>query len=136
MKSFPFTVTYCIEVPFPGWCEFLLSFYDNIENLLLNPELAPFSFNPWKTQAIIRHIKNMCEIWTLSMEAAMSSYQITGISNETWRAFRRMCLEEGISANRKLLQIIEAEVKLAEGGIEGTVNSTGPGKIESRGERK
>ena len=53
----------------------------------------------------------------------MSSCQITGIPQEVWRAFRRMCLEEGISANRKLLQIIEAQVKLAEGGIEGTRNN-------------
>jgi ribosomal protein S21 len=40
----------------------------------------------------------------------MSSCQITGISDETWRAFRRICLDEGISANRKLREIIEAEV--------------------------
>ena len=50
----------------------------------------------------------------------MSSYQITGISNETWRAFRRICLEEGISANRKLRELVEAEVlAVAEGGIDG-----------------
>lgn len=41
----------------------------------------------------------------------MASCQITGIPYETWRAFRHMCLEEGISANRKLLQLIEAEVE-------------------------
>jgi hypothetical protein len=54
----------------------------------------------------------------------MSSCQITGISDETWRAFRRICLDEGISANRKLREIIEAEV--AKCGIEGTKDdSTG-----------
>jgi hypothetical protein len=69
------------------------------------------------------------------MEAKMSSCQITGIPNETWRAFRRMCLEEGISANRKLLQLIEAEVGMLDGGMDGkAAKSTEPGKIESREE--
>jgi hypothetical protein len=58
------------------------------------------------------------------MEAAMSSYQITGISNETWRAFRRICLEEGISANRKLRELVEAEVAMEEGGIDGRKHSS------------
>ena len=40
----------------------------------------------------------------------MSSCQITGIPSEVWRTFRRLCLDEGISANRKLLQVIEAMV--------------------------
>ena len=48
----------------------------------------------------------------------MSSCQITGIPSETWRAFRRLCLEEGISANRKLVQVIEAMVMQA---LDGTM---------------
>jgi hypothetical protein len=50
------------------------------------------------------------------MEAAVSSYQITGIPQDVWKAFRRMCLEESISANRKLRELIQAEV--AQGGTE------------------
>ncbi len=49
----------------------------------------------------------------------MSSYQITDIPKETWRAFRRICLEESISANRKLRELIEVEVAMADREIEG-----------------
>jgi len=52
------------------------------------------------------------------MEAKMSSCQITGIPKEVWRSFRRLCLEEGISANRKLVQVIEAMVMEA---LDGTI---------------
>lgn len=45
----------------------------------------------------------------------MSSVQVTGIASDIWKAFRRLCLEEGISANHKLRQLIEAQVALAEG---------------------
>jgi hypothetical protein len=48
----------------------------------------------------------------------MASTQITGIPSNTWLAFRRICLEEGISANQKLRQLIESQVELAEGGID------------------
>lgn len=48
----------------------------------------------------------------------MSSCQVTGIPKEVWRAFRRLCLEEGISANRKLVQVIEAMVMEA---LDGTI---------------
>jgi hypothetical protein len=59
------------------------------------------------------------------MEAKMSSCQITNIPKDVWRAFRFLCLKEGISANRKLLQLIEAEVLAAGGGTEIKDNSTG-----------
>ncbi len=60
----------------------------------------------------------------------MKSCQITGIPSDVWLAFRRMCLEEGISANRKLLQIIEAEVGMLDGGIDepGTTRPMGDSK--------
>jgi len=63
----------------------------------------------------------------------MASCQITGIPDQTWRAFRRLCLDENISANRKIRELIEAEV-LAGGGPDGTAKSTELGKIESKGE--
>lgn len=40
----------------------------------------------------------------------MSSVQVTGIPNDVWLVFRRQCLDEGVSANRKLRQLIEAQV--------------------------
>lgn len=40
----------------------------------------------------------------------MASCQITGIQDDVWREFRRICLEENISANRKLRELIQAEV--------------------------
>jgi hypothetical protein len=46
----------------------------------------------------------------------MKSFQITGIPQDVWKAFRRMCLHENISANRKLQELIETEV--AQGGAE------------------
>jgi hypothetical protein len=46
----------------------------------------------------------------------MKSFQITGIPQDVWKAFRRMCLEENVSANRKLQELIQAEV--AQGGTE------------------
>jgi hypothetical protein len=49
------------------------------------------------------------------MEVVMSSVQVTGIASEIWKAFRRLCLEEGISANQKLRQLIESQVALASG---------------------
>jgi hypothetical protein len=45
----------------------------------------------------------------------MKSCQITGIPSETWLAFRLICLEEGVSANQKLRQLIEEQVKLSGG---------------------
>jgi hypothetical protein len=56
------------------------------------------------------------------MEAPMSSYQITGIPQDVWKALCRMCLEQNISANRKLQELIETEV--AQGGIDGTMDSS------------
>ena len=55
----------------------------------------------------------------------MASCQITGIPDQTWRAFRRICLDEGVSANRKLRELIEIEVRLADGGSDGTAKSNG-----------
>ena len=49
----------------------------------------------------------------------MASCQITDIPSDTWRAFRFLCLEEGVSANKKLRQLIEARVEMAGGGIDG-----------------
>lgn len=40
----------------------------------------------------------------------MAAFQISGIPENTWRAFRLMCLEENVSANRKLRELIEAQV--------------------------
>ena len=56
----------------------------------------------------------------------MASCQVTGIPQELWLAFRRMCLEEGISANRKLGQLIETQV--ATGGEIDKGNSTDRGQ--------
>jgi hypothetical protein len=56
------------------------------------------------------------------MEAAVSSYQITGIPQDVWKAFRRMCLEQNVSANRKLQELIEAEV--AGSGSNRTMDNT------------
>jgi hypothetical protein len=64
----------------------------------------------------------------------LSSCQITGIKNETWRAFRLICLEEGISANRKLRQLIEAQVRLGDDdGMDGKEETTEPRGIETKG---
>jgi len=54
----------------------------------------------------------------------MASCQITGIPDQTWRAFRRLCLDENISANRKIRELIEAEVLAGGGGTEINDNST------------
>lgn len=72
----------------------------------------------------------MCEIWTHGMEVDMSSCQITGIPSDVWRAFRRICLEEGISANRKLRELIEAQMELVDDGMDGKPEIT-----ESRKDR-
>ncbi len=44
----------------------------------------------------------------------MASCQITDLPSDIWLAFRRLCLDEKISANRKLRQLIEEYVRLAD----------------------
>ena len=58
----------------------------------------------------------------------MRSCQITGIPQEVWLAFRRMCLEQNISANRKIRELIEAQVALADGEERRTIQPIGKSK--------
>lgn len=44
----------------------------------------------------------------------MASCQITDLPSDIWLAFRRLCLDEKISANRKRRQLIEEYVRLAD----------------------
>lgn len=50
---------------------------------------------------------------------ATTSCQITGLRKDLWIEFRQQCIREGISLNKKVKMLIEAEVarrKPAEGG--------------------
>ena len=39
-----------------------------------------------------------------------TSCQVTGMNKEMWAKFRQQCIQEGLSANRKVKMLIEAEV--------------------------
>ena len=49
-----------------------------------------------------------------------TSCQITGIKREIWKRFRQICIMDGISANKKLVRMIEDVVASAGGDY--TVN--------------
>ncbi len=38
------------------------------------------------------------------------SCQVTAIPIATWKTFRKLCIEEGVSVNHKVKMLIEAEV--------------------------
>ncbi len=48
----------------------------------------------------------------------LTSCQVNSIPIATWKLFRKLCIEEGVSANRKMLRLIEAEVSRHEGAEE------------------
>ena len=48
----------------------------------------------------------------------LTSCQVTSIPSEIWKLFRKICIEEEISANRKMLRLIEVEVGRHEGAKE------------------
>ena len=48
---------------------------------------------------------------TLCHTYIMAETRIRNLPDDVWRRFRVICLEAGISANKRLIQLIEAEVK-------------------------